>query len=165
MINAVDNEWRRILTRCRRNGVSDVATYIAALVRKGGYPNYYPYRFAEYLMKKGEFTEAGRLLRLARRFGEQNPLIDRLYGNWLWAMGRRKAALKFVTTAAEANPHSCLYNSLSAMHKLVGDSESAGRFLAVAAGLADEELKRAKNRNFPSKGSTQKTGQTITFHI
>jgi hypothetical protein len=147
MVDPVDNEWRRILARVRRNGVLNVSKDISRLVRKGGYPNYYPYKFARYLMKHGEFKEAGRLLSVTRRFGEQNPLVDRLYGNWLWAMGRRKAAFRFVTMAAKTNPHSCLYNSLSAMYKLVGDSKNAGRYLAVAAHFADQELRRAKDRN------------------
>lgn len=143
----VRKEWRRLMTRVRRKGPRETAAYVSSLVRKGGYPICYPYKFAKFLLKRREFASAGELLKITRRFGVGDFLIDELYGTWLWAMGKRDSAFRFVWGALKVRPHSCLFSLLSAMYRVTGNDRLAEKYLQIAGSLADRELrKNAANR-------------------
>ena len=142
MSDEVQNEWRRLLGRLRRQGTMETAKYVSGLVRKGGYPLWYTHQLAEYLIKRGELAAAEVLLKAIRRFGTKHFLIDLLYSRWLWCLGERTKAIRFTERKAKFWSQSCLYNQLSAMYKLKGDDQKAEKYLGIAGSLAELELAR-----------------------
>lgn len=148
MEDPVKTEWRRLLRRLRSKGASETTKYVSNLLRKGNYPVWYPYRLIEYLMKHDEFDLAGRLLDVTREYGMPHPLIDKLYGMWLWSVGKREAAIKFVGRKARSWPCSYLYSDLSTMYRLMGKKVAAKKYLQTADTLAKRELRaERKTRN------------------
>jgi hypothetical protein len=137
-------EWRRLLKRLRNDGPSETTRYVLSLARKEKYPSWYSYRLAEYLMKHDELDLAGKLLTAVRKFGQPHPLIDRLYGTWLWCIGKRPAAIRFVGKQARSWPASFLYSDLSAMYSVMGKTKIAEKHLQTAGMLADREVSRAQ---------------------
>src|SRR5437660_5329664 len=114
-------EWRRLLRHVRRHGPSETTKHVSKLLRQGNYPTYYPYKLSEYLLRRGEFQAAGTLLKATRRFGSPHPLIDKLYGKWLWANGERKSAIRFTEGRAAVWSNSSLFNLLSSMYLVSGN--------------------------------------------
>ena len=144
MKDTVEIEFRRILARVHRCGPLETAKYVSNLVRQGTYPIYYPWRLAKYLMKRDEFLSAEILLKTTMRFRDRNPMIEHVYGTWLWSIGEHDKAFRFVTRSVRAYPRSYLFNLLSAMYKLKGDNLNAAKYLAKAASSSVKELADAK---------------------
>jgi len=55
----------------------------------------YAYSLADLLMKEGQFTPAGTVLRSVIRHTPSHALLDALYAKWLWCEGKRKQAQAF----------------------------------------------------------------------
>jgi hypothetical protein len=136
----VEKEWRRLRVRVRREGAVNATRHVANLIRQGGYPVWYPYKLGDYLLKQGELSAVGELLRVVRRFAQPHPLIDKLYGTWLWCLGNREQATRFIRKRAKQWSKSFLYNELSAMYKLEGHEKKAKKCLDIAKLLAEREL-------------------------
>lgn len=146
--NKVHKEWRRLLSRLRRNGPIETAKHVSCLVKKGGYPLWFTQELLDRLIKRGELEAADILLKTARRFGEKHFLIDLLYSRWLWSMGKRTKAIRYTERKAKLWSHSCLYNQLSAMCKLNGEDQKAANYLGIADSLTKLEL---ANKSRPAK--------------
>lgn len=140
MQDQVEKEWRRLLGRARRRGLPEVADYLSGVVQARDCPLWYPYRFATLLLEHREFSVALELLDTVKHSGGAHPLIDRLYAKCLWCTGKRREAVRFTERKAKFWSHSCLYNLLSAMHKLNGESKRSQRYLGIAVSLAKREL-------------------------
>jgi hypothetical protein len=118
--------------------------YVSALVRKEEYPLWFPFKLSYRLMKRGEFSAAGKLLKATRRFGQPNPHIDSRYGTWLWCTSNHAAAIKFVARQARLWSSSLLFSDLSAMYRLLAQDRKADKYLRIAGALADRELMDGK---------------------
>src|SRR5437899_2934045 len=89
-------EWKRLRARLRRKGPKEVTAHVIARVAVKTYPLWCAYKLSWLLMKRGEFGYAGRLLKSVRQTRERHPLIDALYGRWLWCTSSRTAAIRFL---------------------------------------------------------------------
>jgi len=135
----VDPEWRRLLNRIHRNGTLSTSSYVSELVRKGGYPLWYQYQLTDYLIKRGELEAAEMLLKTTRKFEENHFLIDMLYTEWLWCMGRRKTAFRFAKNALKLRPNPAFFNLVSAMYHVTGDGPKAEKYLQLTRSAAEKE--------------------------
>jgi hypothetical protein len=128
----------------RRDPVLTVRPVIAVL-KKEGYPTYYIWRMAKYLLNRGKVDPAGELLIAAKRFGKAHPLIDKEYGTWLWVRGERDAAMSFLEKSAKYwSCYSFLYSRLSAMNAAVGKDGAADKFMLIAIKLAKRDAVQVK---------------------
>src|SRR5438552_8994692 len=136
MTDITEKELNRLIRRVRSKGAVETIEHVSGLIRTGHYHAWYVYKLAEYLFRRGEFSAAGKLLNNMRRFGEPNPLTDKLFGTWLWCTGKRKAAIAFVTRRAKFWSASFLFGHLWLMHSLSGKNREAKHYLSVARSLA-----------------------------
>jgi hypothetical protein len=120
------------------------ALHVSELVKKGGYPLWYPYCLGDYLLKRGELPAAETLLKATRRFGKKHVLIDKLQSRWFWAHGQRVRAIRFTKKKAKFWSHSCLYNQLSAMYRVGGDDKNADKYLQIFGSLSKREENTSK---------------------
>jgi predicted Zn-dependent protease len=137
----VDLEWRRLLRQCRRHGAPQTARRLAIAAGKDEFPLWYVVRFAEYLLKRGQFSTVKELLDSVNRSRTGHPLIDQVYGKLLWSTGHYGKAIAYVKDRARLWSKSFLYSLLSSMYALRGNDQEARACLRTAADLAEKELK------------------------
>jgi len=136
----IEIEWRKVRRRLQRDGALKASKDASILIRKGKFPLPISYRLGKYLLKRGHFEAAGILLDSARRFGTPNPLMDQMYGKWLWCMNKRDAAFRYVARKAAFWRAPYLYYLLSTFCSIDGDEGMADRCLQAAKYLARKEL-------------------------
>jgi hypothetical protein len=136
----VKKEWRRLLDRLRRRGAANTSKYVSDRLINEQYPLWYAYKLTGRLLELGELTAAEEVLSASKLAGHAHPLLDKMYGSWLWCAGRRKEALTFTRKKALEWSHSTLFNLLGAMHLLSGENTKAQKFFEKAEILARKEL-------------------------
>jgi predicted Zn-dependent protease len=140
MRDPLEIEWQRLLRQCRRQGALETSKHVSDLILRDNYPSWTAYRFSEYLLKRGEFSAAGHLLKIIMQRKNAHPLLDELYGTWLWSTGKRLAAIRFVTRKARLSSKSYLFDLLSSMYSLLGNEKKAAKYLHIASLMAKQEL-------------------------
>jgi len=146
------------LDRLRRRGPQEATRLVAGLIRNKQYPLVCAYRFIWRLMKRGEFDCAGTLFRAIRRAGVRHPMIDTLWGKWLWCMDAENAAFAFAERKARFWRKSYLFELLATMCTLNGQRERSQKYLGIACMLADYEIvhETARSARRPSPDAALK---------
>jgi hypothetical protein len=152
MLDSVEKEWRRLLRALSKDGADATSRYVSGLIRDERYSIYYGVRLSRLLLKRGETSAAGRILREIMAIGQPDPLVDELYSSWLWCSGHRKRAILFVEQKAKFWSRSYLYEQLGAFYKLCGEPQKADDNFRMAALRAELEDKMRQH----SKGSDSK---------
>jgi hypothetical protein len=158
MAALLKKEWEKVLRKFRHKGAEAAADKLCGLMNQGGpVPLALAVQFVEYLLKRGETSTAGIILKTAEAKGVAHPLLAKLHSSWLWCEGDRERAIKYAQRAARQWSRPYLYSQLAALHHLAGNAPTADHFYRAAALLAaDEEREETSSsrqkQKKPSRG-------------
>jgi hypothetical protein len=121
----VKREWRRLLSRLRRVGAQKTCDHVLESISSAPYPLAITTRLIRYLLRRGDYRNAGRLIIAIRRTGESNPLLDKVQIWWLWKIGKRRAALSLGLKSSTYWERSYLFSLVGDLYKLLNKGNNS----------------------------------------
>jgi hypothetical protein len=148
----VQNEWRRIQSRLRRQGVEATCQHVLNLIQTGPYPVALTTRLVELLLKRGEYGAAGGIIKAVDRTGAAHPLMDQLHSSWLWCIGKHGSAISFALRRARFWKRSYLIHHVGTLYRCMANRtgshyyrRKSQHYWRLGAALAEQELSLGKN--------------------
>jgi len=133
--------------------VADACEHVSKLIQTGKYPLFLSIEFIEYLLKRGEYSAAGRVIQAAERTGARHPLLDKHHISWLWCVGKTRAALSFAIKSANHWRRSYLFAEVAGLYVLKGQEKKSERYFRLANALAADELQSKRPKQRPANGN------------
>ena len=130
--------------------MASACEHLSRLIRARSYPLFLSLEFIEYLLKRGEYGAAGRVLQLVDGAGAEHPLLDKHHISWLWCVGKPRAALSFAIKSANHWRRSYLFAEVAGLYVLKGHKKKSEHYFRVANILAAEELERKHPKGRPA---------------
>ncbi len=130
--------------------MANACEHLSKLIQTGSYPLFLSLEFIEYLLKRGEYGAAGKILKVAEGAGAKHPLLDEHHISWLWCVGKPKAALSFGIKSANHWRRSYLFAAVAGLYVLNGCEKKSDYYFRVANALAAEELRRKHPKRQPA---------------